>query len=221
MVIEPQVLLMDEPLSNLDAKLRIEMREEIRDMQKSLGVTTIYVTHDQEEALVISDRIAIMNKGEIQQIAKPWEIYNEPENEFVASFIGHMNVLVGECQKAEKGDGSIVMVGKTVIKTNYNANLESKVKLAMRPEDITYASKDEIKKEDHFNYLTGRVTKISFTGSGARFFIECNDGIQIIMDNLKPNKENLDILNNQVNVKFSIDSVMVFDSSNGKTLFKG
>jgi len=79
MAIEPRVLLFDEPLSNLDAKLRIEMREEIRAVQKSLGITSIYVTHDQEEALVISDRIAVMNQGVIQQIGKPWEIYTNPK----------------------------------------------------------------------------------------------------------------------------------------------
>ena len=94
-VVQPQVLLMDEPLSNLDAKLRIEMREAIREVQKKIGITTVYVTHDQEEALAISDRIAVMNKGDIQQIETPENIYSRPYNTFVAEFIGHSNRFLG------------------------------------------------------------------------------------------------------------------------------
>ncbi len=96
MVIEPRVLLLDEPLSNLDAKLRVDMREEIRDIQQQLGITAIYVTHDQEEALAISDRIAVMNGGRIQQIGSPWEVYKKPANRFVASFVGQMNFISSE-----------------------------------------------------------------------------------------------------------------------------
>ena len=96
MVIEPKVLLMDEPLSNLDAKLRVEMRTEIRSVQKLLGITTVYVTHDQEEALAISDKIAVMNFGVIQQVGSPWEIYKEPINIFVASFVGDINFIEGK-----------------------------------------------------------------------------------------------------------------------------
>lgn len=92
-VIHPQVLLMDEPLSNLDAKLRIEMRSAIREVQNKVGITTVYVTHDQEEALAISDRIAVMNKGVIQQIGSPQSIYTRPYNAFVSTFIGHSNLF--------------------------------------------------------------------------------------------------------------------------------
>jgi ABC-type Fe3+/spermidine/putrescine transport system ATPase subunit len=95
MVIEPELLLMDEPLSNLDAKLRIEMRQEIRLMQRELGITTVYVTHDQEEALAISDRIAVMEKGRILQVGSPREIYEQPAHAFVADFIGGCNWLEG------------------------------------------------------------------------------------------------------------------------------
>ena len=96
-VIHPTVLLMDEPLSNLDAKLRIEMRTVIRDIQRDIGITTVYVTHDQEEALAISDRIAVMNAGVIQQIATPREIYSRPANTFVAGFIGHSDFFRVRC----------------------------------------------------------------------------------------------------------------------------
>ena len=93
LVYEPRVLLLDEPLSNLDAKLRVEMRSEIRNLQRELGVTALYVTHDQEEALSISDRIVVMNQGRIEQISSPWDLYNHPRTLFVASFVGTANVL--------------------------------------------------------------------------------------------------------------------------------
>ena len=106
-VIHPSVLLMDEPLSNLDAKLRVEMRTAIREVQKQVGITTVYVTHDQEEALSISDRIAVMKKGEIQQTARPHTIYTRPYNVFVSTFIGHSNLFHGTI----KGDAN----GKVVV----------------------------------------------------------------------------------------------------------
>ena len=102
-VIHPSVLLMDEPLSNLDAKLRIEMRSAIREVQKKVGITTVYVTHDQEEALAISDRIAIMNEGVIQQIATPEQLYTRPNNIFVSTFIGHSNLFGGTYHRAPSG----------------------------------------------------------------------------------------------------------------------
>ncbi|PPS23011.1 ABC transporter ATP-binding protein [Brachyspira murdochii] len=98
-IISPNVLLMDEPLSNLDAKLRIEMRDVIREIQKRIGITTIYVTHDQEEALAISDTIAVMNKGIIQQIGKPIDIYSRPVNTFISAFIGHSNLFNAKISK--------------------------------------------------------------------------------------------------------------------------
>ena len=102
-VIHPSVLLMDEPLSNLDAKLRVEMRSAIREVQKQVGITTVYVTHDQEEALSISDRIAVMKKGVIQQTVSPHTIYTRPYNVFVSTFIGHSNLF----HATVRADGSV------------------------------------------------------------------------------------------------------------------
>ena len=104
---QPAVLLMDEPLSNLDAKLRVEMRDDIRDLQRALGITTIYVTHDQEEALVISDRICIMQGGRVHQVAAPLEVYSRPATLFVASFVGSMNVF----ERLPVGPGGEVTIG--------------------------------------------------------------------------------------------------------------
>ena len=108
-VMEPDVLLMDEPLSNLDAKLRIRVRAELKDIQRALGITTIYVTHDQDEALSLSDRVAVMNEGRLLQYSDPWELYHAPVNRFVADFVGYANVLPGRVLSAEGGLASVAI----------------------------------------------------------------------------------------------------------------
>src|SRR5438105_10725717 len=110
-VFRPRVLLFDEPLSNLDAKLRVQMREEIRDLQKRLGVTTVYVTHDQEEAMAISDRIAVMDRGEIVQIGSAEALYHSPASEFVARFIGRTNLLEGRVAGIDGSAVEITLAG--------------------------------------------------------------------------------------------------------------
>ena len=136
-VIHPQVLLMDEPLSNLDAKLRIEMRSAIREVQKQIGITTVYVTHDQEEALAVSDRIAVMKDGHIQQIGTPQEIYARPYNAFVSTFIGHSNLFYGTIKKG--ADVSIVFSGGYEIPMkNLSDSVQDgqKVVVSIRPEEF-------------------------------------------------------------------------------------
>ena len=138
-VIHPSVLLMDEPLSNLDAKLRVEMRSAIREVQKQVGITTVYVTHDQEEALAISDRIAVMKKGVIQQTASPHTIYTRPYNVFVATFIGHSNLFKGRIEESS-GSKAVVFADGFVLPMN-NLNEEAKVGddviIAVRPEEFS------------------------------------------------------------------------------------
>ena len=137
-VIHPQVLLMDEPLSNLDAKLRVEMRSAIREVQKQVGITTVYVTHDQEEALAISDRIAVMKKGVIQQTASPHTIYTRPYNVFVATFIGHSNLFKGRIE--EQGGGKAVVFADGFVLPMTTLSEEAKVgddvTIAVRPEEF-------------------------------------------------------------------------------------
>lgn len=137
-VIHPNVLLMDEPLSNLDAKLRIEMRSAIRDVQKQVGITTVYVTHDQEEALAISDRIAVMKGGVIQQVDAPEAIYSRPYNVFVSTFIGHSNLFHGVAGSDEKGS----FVEYADATRTYLSNLSevksgTKVTVGVRPEEFS------------------------------------------------------------------------------------
>lgn len=132
-VIEPDVLLMDEPLSNLDAKLRVDLRQEIRRIQKEIGITTVYVTHDQEEAMAVSDRIAVMKEGVIEQCARPREIYHKPNNLFVASFIGNNNVLEAYYDSNVK---TIKLNSGEEFAYDLGNEESQKVKISIRPEDL-------------------------------------------------------------------------------------
>ena len=138
-VIHPSVLLMDEPLSNLDAKLRVEMRSAIREVQKQVGITTVYVTHDQEEALAISDRIAVMKKGVIQQTGTPHTIYTRPYNVFVATFIGHSNLFKGRIEEAGGGKAVVFADGFVLPMTTLGdeAKIGDDVTIAVRPEEFS------------------------------------------------------------------------------------
>jgi len=136
--IEPDVLLMDEPLSNLDAKLRVEMRTAIKEIQNNVGITTVYVTHDQEEAMAVSDRIAVMNAGEIQHVGTPKNIYQRPANLFVATFIGRSNILEGEMKVQGQKAAVTLPTGYTVEfdKLAPQNTGSGKVKVCARPEEL-------------------------------------------------------------------------------------
>ena len=171
LVIRPDVLLMDEPLSNLDAKLRVEMRTVIKNIQNQLGITTVYVTHDQEEAMAVSDRIAVMNFGEIQQIGTPKELYQRPVNTFVASFIGKTNMLDG---KVDVEDGKPVLkLGSysVELKTVSPANSYKRdAKVSVRPEDFL------IVRDGSKNGITGVVQDHIFLGLNTHYFIKLETG---------------------------------------------
>jgi multiple sugar transport system ATP-binding protein len=150
LVVEPSVLLLDEPLSNLDAKLRLEMREELRNLQKRLGITTVYVTHDQLEALSMSDRIAVMNKGKVLQIGTPEELYMRPKSLFVAGFLGRSNLVRGKVVTTRDG---LVEVYIPTIKESLLAvgdNVSGEVMVVMRPESFRLSSRDEMGKPNTF-----------------------------------------------------------------------
>lgn len=135
LVISPDVLLMDEPLSNLDAKLRLEMRQVIREIQRRVGITTVYVTHDQEEAMAISDKIAVMNHGDIQQVGTPKELYHRPHNEFVATFIGKTNMV--DARLSHEEGRAVLLVGRARIRTpQLDGCADQDVRVSIRPEDL-------------------------------------------------------------------------------------
>jgi putative spermidine/putrescine transport system ATP-binding protein len=166
----PQVLLLDEPLSALDAKIRVELRQEIRRIQRQLGITTIYVTHDQEEALSLSDRIVVMSQGRIEQIGKPFEIYNFPATEFVASFVGQLNLipvkLLNFNDKLVSFDGQVVKAGRAVEKLS-----AERPRLAVRPEELNPGH-----LPGH-NNLRGHVESVHYLGPIVRIQVKMSDAL--------------------------------------------
>ena len=215
MVIEPQVLLMDEPLSNLDAKLRVEMREEIREIQDTLGVTTIYVTHDQEEALVISDRIAVMNHGVVQQVAAPWEIYKEPTNTFVASFVGDTNFIDAEVV-ARNGGLLEVEAGGIRLSVPAGKSDAKTVRLAVRPEDLGIVT-DESGGADR-STIPGTIEKSTFTGARVQYAVNCGNELTLTVERHRPEREAIIPVNTPVTVRIPAAAVMVFDPESGDRL---
>ena len=188
-VIEPSVLLMDEPLSNLDAKLRVEMRTVIKKLQKRLGITTIYVTHDQEEALAISDRIAVMKDGNIMQIGTPSEIYAKPENPFVAGFIGVSNFV--DCEVKE--DGLVNIKGEIEIKVPLRKEYVGPAKLSARPEQLFFSKEG----------MPGKVTLSTFLGDYIEYEVLLDDGQSLIINEYT--KDTSDVHNDGERVFISFD----------------
>ncbi len=181
LVVEPEVLLLDEPLSNLDAKLRVRVRTEIRLLQRQLGKTVLYVTHDQEEALAISDRIAVMDRGRVQQIGTPVEIYHHPANRFVADFVGLANFV-----EADVVGPDALRIGGVTLRapldgTRQQAAREGtaggRVTLVLRPEAIRLHPL----RPQADNVLPGRITVASFLGTLARYWVQAG-GITWIVD---------------------------------------
>jgi putative spermidine/putrescine transport system ATP-binding protein len=169
LAIRPQVLLLDEPLSALDAKIRVALRNEIRSIQRGLGITTVYVTHDQEEALSLSDRIVVMSEGRVEQIGRPPEIYNFPRTSFVASFIGTLNVLKGRV--TDPAGGRIVVDGQEIVAARglETARAGDVRSIAVRPETVTLGDSAD------GNRMTGTVEDVVFLGPIVRIrvrFIE-------------------------------------------------
>ncbi|MCL4269094.1 MAG: ABC transporter ATP-binding protein [Anaerolineales bacterium] len=163
LAIRPEVLLLDEPLSALDAKIRVSLRAEIRSIQQKLGITAIYVTHDQEEALSLSDRIVVMNVGEMEQVGSPFEVYNFPTTRFVANFVGSLNTA--EAEIVDPGKGILNMDGIQLLSSNVlkDKSKGDKVTIAIRPERLSFLA--EGKKENVFD---GKVENITFLGSVVR-----------------------------------------------------
>lgn len=163
LVVEPEVLLFDEPLSNLDEKLRMDMRQEIRRIQKALGITSVYVTHDQAEALAIADRIVVMNEGKIQQIGKPDDVYFKPSNEFVATFMGKTNLLSKQEMRNDKEFQQLLTACPEVFQ-----------KVMFRPESVSINPEGNLK---------GRVRWVENLGNVQRITLQ-TENVVIIADRL-------------------------------------
>ncbi|QHS23784.1 ABC transporter ATP-binding protein [Virgibacillus sp. MSP4-1] len=180
LVLQPKVLLLDEPLSNLDANLRMIMREEIRRLKDELNLTVIFVTHDQEEALSISDRVVVLNGGVIQQVGAPDEIYNHPENEFVANFVGHSNILEGT---TETDNQTTLFKNASVqfeVEKDEDSADRSNGKVMIRPERIAINENSK---------LQGQVSKVVYNGNFIRYFVDLN-GTEILVDQFNVSRTN-------------------------------
>ena len=182
LVIEPRLLLMDEPLSNLDAKLRVQIRSLIRAVQRKLQITTIYVTHDQEEALAISDTIAVMDRGRVLQVGKPWELYLTPGSRFVADFIGTMNVFHGQLEAPGRGrrvaaDGDVFGNGG---RCGRRARRGASSRIGVRPESLTLER--GANADDAWNPLTGTVVEAAYLGAVVRYQVRVAEGLTVIAD---------------------------------------
>lgn len=183
LAVEPQVMLLDEPLSALDLKLRQHMRAELRAIQKRTGVTFIYITHDQGEALAMSDRVGVMSQGRLQQVADPREIYNNPANGFVASFVGEMNILKGEVGPVADGFASFATSHGTFRARIADGVKGTPVKLYIRPEHMTLADDDSGENAVHVTigdiaFEGNFITVSAATDTGAHFTAELrNDGV--------------------------------------------
>jgi ABC-type Fe3+/spermidine/putrescine transport system ATPase subunit len=168
-------MLLDEPLSNLDAKLRIEMRAEIKRIHTSLDLTSIYVTHDQVEALSLADRVAVMDQGRIVQEGAPAEIYERPKNLFVARFLGAANVLAGRVEERDcQGRARIALAGgeyRLMLVTEHGPG--ATVDVVLRPENLTIAAQPPA---DALNAITGRIVALTFQGSNVEYDVDIGGG---------------------------------------------
>ncbi len=210
MVLEPNVFLLDEPLASLDAKLRVEIREELQELQKETGVTTIYVTHDQEQAMTMSDRVVVIDDGEIQQFASPERIYNDPENRFVSHFIGtpSINFIEGEivtdegCLTVPIGSEKIILTQETDDSSRLTGR---EVTLGIRPEHI------EISDHSDLNAFPAETRIVEHTGANKIIHLSIND---YDLTALVP--EHYDITNgDSVQIRLPPEDIYLFDKETG------
>ena len=207
----PEVLLLDEPLGALDLKLRKEMQLELKTLQREVGITFIYVTHDQEEALTMSDRIAVMNLGNVLQIGTPNEIYEHPEDRFVADFIGESNFLEAVVSgiapgyvEVELGDGLVFQVTSKL-----NLSRGQKVTVAIRPEKLTLDPvKEAVAKQPALNQFTGHVDEIVYIGTDTNYTVRMAGGqrVRVREQNYLPTSRLLANVGDEVQVSFSAEA---------------
>jgi putative spermidine/putrescine transport system ATP-binding protein len=220
--IKPQVLLLDEPLSALDAKIRVSLREEIRSLQRSLGITTIYVTHDQEEALSMSDRIVVMNEGRVEQIGTPFEIYNNPKTRFVASFVGTLNIMKGKVVDAAAG--KIVIDGQELTASKPISHLQAgeACAVALRPEAATLHQSELqeaakiassfAKESGPRNRMRGTIEEVSFLGSVVRIRVRFQENA-ISLDTFNNPNTTPPARGTQVVVSFGREDLLVLEGT--------
>jgi iron(III) transport system ATP-binding protein len=173
---EPRVLLFDEPLSNLDAKLRVQMRSEIHSLQRRLNVTSVYVTHDQIEAMALSDRIVVMNAGHIEQIGTPEEVYRRPSSRFVADFIGRANFLATRVDAASTGVVTVPILGQIIdVPLDAAPPTGTNMTVVLRPEGLNLREDDDLKQ--------AHVLQTMYLGSEVEYIVEVDNQQLVVVDN--------------------------------------
>ena len=213
--IEPDVLLMDEPLSNLDAKLRVEMRTVIKNIQHNVGITTVYVTHDQEEAMAVSDRIAVMNAGVIQHVGTPKSIYQRPANLFVATFIGRSNVINGKL---------IAENGKTWLETlsGYRAEIDTVRPEQQKNQDIVLSVRPEefLLDRSSTDGISAVVDDCVFLGLNTHYFVHLSSGeeVEIIQES---SIDNIIEPGSEIKLKINTEKVNLFTADGSENILTG
>jgi putative spermidine/putrescine transport system ATP-binding protein len=205
---EPTVLLLDEPLSALDAKIRVALRVEIRQIQRHLGITTVYVTHDQEEALSLSDRVVVMSEGRVEQIGTPFEVYNFPATPFVASFVGQLNLLPATIVDAHAGTYSVA--GSQIHVTRaFEGGVGRNVNIALRPEMASLGT------GGGENHLRGEVVDVSFLGAIVRFRIRVGGegGPVVAIDEFNEPTLKAPALGETADLSFPAEGTLVIDAA--------
>jgi len=208
-VIKPAVLLMDEPLSNLDAKLRIDMRQAIREIQREVGITTVYVTHDQEEAMAISDQIAVMKGGVIQQIGQPKELYHRPSNEFVSTFIGRTNIIDGELVHIEGIAHLRFSNGYTLPFPALNNQVEQNVRVSIRPEEFV--------RTDEKTDFEATIQDSIYLGLNTEYYLDLGFGSRVQLSEESTFHENLNP-GDRVYLKVNTEKINVFTAGGERNL---
>jgi len=202
LVMEPKVLLMDEPLSNLDAKLREQMRHEIRRIQKRLGITSVYVTHDQIEAMTLSDQVVVMNQGRIEQIGTPSEIYRHPRTRFVADFIGRANFVTGTVRGSQNGRLALDALGTSMTVAAPEGRFETgeTVTMVVRPEMVEIDSPQA--------HVEGIVRRSAYLGNVIEYVVEVGGQLLSLVEN-DPRRSTIHPEGQPVNVRFLEDCLYV------------
>ena len=212
-VFEPEVLLMDEPLSALDANMRDEMRGEIRKIQRQTGITAIFVTHDQEEALAMSDTIVVMNAGRIEQIGTPQQVYDRPDTSFVASFLGKANIIAATIATIENGTATLSVGGNQIrVVSSDRLNVGDSIKLVIRPQRLRLTG---ARDASAINALSGRVISAAYLGGNAAYEVDVGG---IILRANNPLEGHLWAEGAEVSVSVDPQGCVLLDAASGSRL---
>jgi ABC-type Fe3+/spermidine/putrescine transport system ATPase subunit len=211
LVLNPKILLLDEPLSNLDAKIRVQVRAEIRKLQKELGITTVYVTHDQEEALTLSDRIAVLNQGRLFQVGAPRELYERPANRFVADFIGINNLVDGTVRAVDAAGGRLTVdsaLGALRALPNAQLHTGEKCVVCVRPENVAVGEGGGER-----NFVKGAIAFAAYLGNTLRYDVDLGKGVTFKADIKDPWHHEQLPLGAAVGLSFTVASTLAIPAA--------